>query len=315
MASDDDIARLLPEPPPPRPTRREAGIAAALRRFDGTEEPLPAAPPRPSRWSGLGRPQLGALISAALIALIGAPAAWMSLHDRFPAPDTAASTNASEAGVTADSAPAVPITSPSRPAPAAGSQSSAAALRAGPSPAAAPPPAFADKAVASPEADAKAGTPPSATAMKQAQPDAAVPPPPPPPAPAAMGFRAAPTVEAQPDAADIAVTASRIRAPAQPGRADGFARSSENDIDGVIAMFDQALARDPHNSGAWLNRGLARQRKGDLNGALDDLTQAIHLAPDAPAGYRARARLERQRGDTGRALADEHRAAELEADR
>jgi tetratricopeptide (TPR) repeat protein len=128
--------------------------------------------------------------------------------------------------------------------------------------------------------------------------------------------RAAPTAEAQPDAAaDVAVTASRIRAPAQPGRADGFARSSENDIDSVIATFDQALARDPHNSRAWLDRGLARQRKGDLNGALDDLNRAIRLAPDAPAGYRARARLERQRGDTGHAAADERRAADLEAGR
>ena len=124
--------------------------------------------------------------------------------------------------------------------------------------------------------------------------------------------RAAPTAEAQPDAADIAVTGSRMRAPAQAGRAERFSRSSENDIDDVIATFDQALARDPHNSSAWLNRGLARQRKGDLNGALDDLSHAIRLAPDAPAGYRARARLERQRGDTSRALADERRAAELE---
>jgi tetratricopeptide (TPR) repeat protein len=123
-------------------------------------------------------------------------------------------------------------------------------------------------------------------------------------------------LETQPDAtADIAVTASRMRAPARPGRAEGLARSSDDDIDGVIATFDQALARDPHNSSAWLNRGLARQRKGDLRGALDDLTHAIRLAPDAPAGYRARARLERQRGDTGRALADERRAAELEAER
>jgi hypothetical protein len=312
MASDDDIARLLPEPPPPRPARREASIAEALRRFDGVEEPPPVSAPRPSRWKGLGRPQLGALVSAALIALIGAPAAWMSLQDHFPGPGRSATTNASDAMVTADAV--APATGPAPASPDALAQPSAARRNVSP---AAPPRAIADKAVAAPEASgALSAPPPPAPAMKMAAPEAAAPPPPPPPSTqAGIMSRAAPTAEAQPDAADIAVTGSRMRAPAQPGRADGYLRSSENDIDGVIATFDRALARDPHNSSAWLNRGLARQRKGDLNGALDDLTQAIHLAPDAPAGYRARARLERQRGDTGRALADEHRATELEADR
>ncbi|MDB5708168.1 MAG: hypothetical protein JWL96_238, partial [Sphingomonas bacterium] len=100
MASDDDIARLLPEAPPPRPVRREASIAEALRRFDGAAGVPPGAippPARPPRRPWLGRPQLGVLVSAALIALIGAPAAWISLHDRFPGPAGPAMTNVAEA--------------------------------------------------------------------------------------------------------------------------------------------------------------------------------------------------------------------------
>ncbi len=313
MASDDDIARLLPEPPPPRPARREASIAEALRRFDGVAEPAPVAAPRPPRWRGLGRPQIGVLVSAALIALIGAPAAWISLHDRFPATG-APDTNLSEAVAVAD-APA-PVPNPSPAAPGTPASPSAAALRSAPAPTNASA-ALTDKAAAAPVADAvPAAPPPPAPAMKMAQPSAAAPPPPPPPPPPAVASRAAPALEAQPDAtADIAVTASRMRAPARSGRAEGLARLSDEDIDDVIAAFDQALARDPHDATAWLNRGLARQRKGDLNGALDDFTHAIRLAPDAPAGYRARARLERQRGDTRRAAADERRATELESGR
>src|SRR3569623_3359517 len=121
MANDDDIARLLPQPPPPRPVRREAAIAVAMRRFDGTEAPPPVGAARPTRWRG--RPQFGALISVALIALIGAPAAWMSLHDRFPDSGEPAATNAAETVTVADSV--APIASPSTHAPAAPAQPSA----------------------------------------------------------------------------------------------------------------------------------------------------------------------------------------------
>jgi hypothetical protein len=45
LAADD--TDLLPEPPPPRPARRDAAIDAALRRFDG--ESAAAPEPRESR--------------------------------------------------------------------------------------------------------------------------------------------------------------------------------------------------------------------------------------------------------------------------
>ena len=48
MAVEQDQAGLLPEPPPPRPARRDAAIDAALRKFDGVEEPALAARERPA---------------------------------------------------------------------------------------------------------------------------------------------------------------------------------------------------------------------------------------------------------------------------
>jgi len=74
MAPDDDLAKLLPEAPP-RPDRREAAIAEAMRRFDG-EAPVPVRRhirwTRPS-WTKIGRVQLGVLVSMAVVAVIGVP--------------------------------------------------------------------------------------------------------------------------------------------------------------------------------------------------------------------------------------------------
>lgn len=85
MASDEDLSALLPEPPPPRNARRDAAIEAAMLRFDG-KEPAPAAAPRParptSRWSPLGRPQFGALLTAALVGVIAVPI-WLSNGDQL----------------------------------------------------------------------------------------------------------------------------------------------------------------------------------------------------------------------------------------
>src|SRR4051812_31772182 len=84
MGGDDDLARALPRPPFPAPARREAAIAEAMRRFDGESEerpaPAQAARPAPSRswWASPG----GAFASAALVALIALPVAWVSLGNR-----------------------------------------------------------------------------------------------------------------------------------------------------------------------------------------------------------------------------------------
>jgi len=88
MTSDDDIAAQLPDPPPPAPLRRQAAIGEALRRYDAAHggqpmaEPLAAAPAREAWWARIGRPQAAALVTAALIALVGVPAAWLSVSQR-----------------------------------------------------------------------------------------------------------------------------------------------------------------------------------------------------------------------------------------
>jgi hypothetical protein len=109
---DDDLAKLLPEAPP-RPDRREAAIAEALRRFDGEAPSARPAPQRPQwtrpAWTRIGRTQIGVLMSMAVIAVIGLPVAFRVAQEqiREPAPQVAASIDAKPAVSTA-SPPASP---------------------------------------------------------------------------------------------------------------------------------------------------------------------------------------------------------------
>lgn len=86
MNPDDDLAKLLPEAPP-RPDRREAAIAEAMRRFDG-EKPAPSTPRRSKRirpsWLNVGRVQMSALMSMGILAVVGVPLALMVTREQTP---------------------------------------------------------------------------------------------------------------------------------------------------------------------------------------------------------------------------------------
>ena len=73
-------APLVPDPPPPRPARRDAAIDAAMRRFDGAEDPPRTASDKPRR-SWAGRPQLAWAMTAGLVAIIGLPTAFLVMRD------------------------------------------------------------------------------------------------------------------------------------------------------------------------------------------------------------------------------------------
>src|SRR5947208_14646411 len=102
MAVEKDQSAWLPEPPPPRPARRDAAIDAALRRFDGIEEPAPGARERRPSWARAHRPQMAVMVSALLLMIVGIPAALIGLRN---APSPPAS---SPPPVNATEAPAPP---------------------------------------------------------------------------------------------------------------------------------------------------------------------------------------------------------------
>jgi len=64
---------------------------------------------------------------------------------------------------------------------------------------------------------------------------------------------------------------------AAAAREEGHLRRAQDDI-------DRALAQDPEDADALLERGILRQRRGDTRGAREDWQRAMELDPDSATG-------------------------------
>lgn len=342
---DDDLARSLPEPPPPRPVRRDAAIEAALQRFDAAGEAPrvapgpPPAPAVPSWWTRIGRPQAGMLVTAVLVAAIGVPVALTSIGQRFPA--TGPETSGTVAG-----RPAPP--SDTKPPRVAGPLQE-------PKPIAPPPQSTApdmvapDAVPATPSPTVLAGNvqPPAASARKVAG-AAAPPPPPPPPAEVAAEqrdlaafaqsdrstqaqefSRSAAKMRAEPmpapvmapplakagrsaaleDSGDIVVTGSAIRAPVRRGDWNACTvNDPRRSLDRCKGLVDPAAKGAAGRAAAHVADGLSLAWQGDYDGAIAAFDQAIVLQPRLAFAYLNRGLAQQRNGDLDRAIADLDRA-------
>ena len=347
--ADDDLRETLPDPPPASPSRREAAIEEAMRRFDGKPPSRTPKPARPDREGWIRRPQFGALVTVGLMAVIGVPAAWLAVehHDgeepSSPAPvvrDLAAASNSAAPAVARrDSAPTmVASAEPAGPAPAAESkpQGKAAAqeqARTGDryanlrvAPMVQPPAMIAPAIVAAPAS-------------------------PPPPQPPAAVAEAAPSASylARASAADsVVVTGLRfstrraeqgdwnsctiddprrdlplcsqslgaaetgVNGTAAAHIADGISRAWRDDMAGAIQSFDAAIAIAPKSGDAYLNRSLAFSHLGDMDRALGDANKAVRHSPHEARTFYNRSLLLRRQGKVAKAKEDEQRAVALD---
>jgi hypothetical protein len=215
MAIDSDDPISLPAPPPPRPAARREAIESAMRRFDGVEEARgrqAAEPARRSGWANIHRKPFGALVTAAVVAVVSVPVAMIVLRDQAPTVSQETVPDQAPAGrVAADCAGvecegrAVPSPSPIAPRPRE---------------AVAPDAAVEEQARPSPDQLAKVQEQPKAEledrAAANAEPVAvaaatppAPPPPPPPPPPAPQKA----DQFAEESGQNIVVTGSRISSP------------------------------------------------------------------------------------------------------
>ena len=92
----------------------------------------------------------------------------------------------------------------------------------------------------------------------------------------------------------------------------GILRRMRADAPGAKADFDAALALDPNQPEAWLNRGVLLFNQGATNEALQMFERAIALKTRAPAlAYFGRGLANEERGDVRAAYADLRRAQAL----
>lgn len=341
MDTDRDKKAALPDPPPPRPDRREAAIEAALSRFDA---PGAARPPerraRPA-WVLRNRQQLGALVAATLVAVICLPVLWVVIGNPRPEESTVAldtfehmpnlETSSTAATVPSEGRDTLADTAREEPAAIATAPAEEREARADAAPVPAPPPPPVPIEISP-------APPPAIVAL----PAPAAPPPPPAPmaerAPAAAraqaeavaisGFRERKAAASRGDwnactlddpARSLSLCADRVDPAARGARgrasaflADGLLHGWQGDLDAAIAAFSRAIAADPHLADAYLNRGLAYQAKRDLDRARADLDRAVDYAPSAARTYHARSLLLRERGKTRQADKDEDRALKLD---
>ncbi len=329
----DDLSGLLPKPPPPRPARRDAAIAAAMRRFDRVgDPPAEAAPSRAPARRGTARwGQVGAFASILLVAAIGIPLALKtpSTLDPVPAPDMPAIERQAnqDAQIPAGPSPAArnagspagkPAASPAPAAPAPAARVASAPVTSVP----------AANKVAPAEDMARRET----LASQVAQPPSLyLAPPPAAPPPVAEARAAAPT----PGAA-IVVTGNRVArpaaAPAPPAaRAEAAELSDEVVVTGAARSraaprrgdWNACTVDDPQQSLSgckrWVNPGakgaagvaaahladgLARAWQGEWERAIGAFDQAIALQPKSAFAYLNRGLARQRNGEPARAAAD-----------
>lgn len=336
MADDSDLAGLLPESPPSRPAARDAAIAAAMRRFDGVPDPVPAAAPdrRPARW--VSGKQIGAFASIVLVAGIslsialnrpgGLQPGRVEAPPAVTAPRPASgpgSTSPDKLATTDDNAAAI-MTAPAakpgrgRPAPAAPAGRVALAdgtdarVSAGQAPSTLPPPP----------------PPPPPPAPVAAPPMAWIAPREPSPAASAQGSivvtgkraqsktaeSASPitVVSRQADdedegAGEVVVTGARRRPNAYAERGDWNACTvidPQESLRGCKSLIGIGAKGPAGEAGARLSDGLMLAWRGDLDGAIVAFGRAIALKPKFAFAYLNRGLAYQRQGETARAAAD-----------
>ena len=350
LMGDDDLKAFLPEPPPPAPKRKEAAMSEALARFDGA--PSPERRPRPDAapwWKKLQRPQVGLLATAALVATISLPFAWMAPDRGTPAAEEQVSENFRDTSlpvrldvdVPTASAP-IAQTAPGNEAPTIAQEAASRADDRAPAPRVVVQPMLAPMAKPAPAPATRAEESEQIVVMaqKMSRPVAD--------SPAAVSVVSADRVA---EDSNIVVTGARVGSAKSerrgdwnactlndPGRAlskcmklanrgskavrseadallsSGLEQAWKGNLAGAIAAFDQAIAVAPDLSVAYLNRGLAYQRQGDSARALSDLDRAVQYAPRSARALYNRSVILRKQGDTRRAARDEERAISLDPD-
>lgn len=319
----DDLARALPDPPPPRPARRAEAIASAIERFDRhDDEPRSATttpPPRSSRrWWRTGRAQVAALASAALVVLVAVPLALEHPDGRIGSPIAPSPPKVDDQ--VRSFAPAAPPrdrgTRPPNPRPTDRPRQAAIPAQSRSRDGVAPPTAVPEELEpASPPASVAPAPPPSPPSPPPP------PPPPPPPAPVAEALADATGIAQRASssgdaAANVVVTGSRVSHPARGAsrRGDWNActlADPEQSLRGCSELT-RAGGGAAGAAGAQIVDGLTMGWNGNLNGALAAFGRAIALQPRLGIAHLNRGLAHERLGESDEALVEFDDAVRLD---
>ena len=91
----------------------------------------------------------------------------------------------------------------------------------------------------------------------------------------------------------------------------GNAYVAKGDLDKALRDFNEAIALDPNNAGAYVDRALILTHKGEREAAMKDYGEAIRLNSKQWQAYFNRAADLREQGELTKAIADLNKVAEL----
>lgn len=99
----------------------------------------------------------------------------------------------------------------------------------------------------------------------------------------------------------------------QTGAQTNAWRQCSTDVsDGAIRACTSVIFLDPHDDGAFVNRGIAYRRAGDIERAIRDYDEAIRLNPRAADAFNNRGNAFRTRHEFDRAMRDYDEAIRLD---
>ncbi len=92
----------------------------------------------------------------------------------------------------------------------------------------------------------------------------------------------------------------------------GNVRVRQNNLEGAMADYTEAIALAPTEPDPYLNRGALWEAMGEWDKAIGDYNQVLQIDPDDPAAYNNRGNAEAGRGDWVLAIADYQAAITLQ---
>ncbi len=92
----------------------------------------------------------------------------------------------------------------------------------------------------------------------------------------------------------------------------GNVRVRQNNLDGAVADYSEAIALAPTEPDPYLNRGAVWEAMGQWEKAIDDYNQVLQIDPDDPAAYNNRGNAEAGQNDWELAIADYQAAITLQ---